>query len=206
MMPNAGQRCFWISMAPFWVHVLIAWLPCKSCTAAVAIPCAAAQRVNKLVSVRPLASRYVAELGDVVVGRVTDVAGKRWRVDISAQQQSILQLSAVNLPGGIQASLLVDVDTGFRLSIKRLTSKHGDRPSCCCRVPTFSGGSQASDSLTGNISTRVVRDAIMDLAPSCRPFCSCQRSNCPAASSHVETKTLSCLQLVRGWQMQQVKA
>lgn len=60
------------------------------------------QRVNKLVSVRPLASRYVAELGDVVVGRVTDVAGKRWKVDVSAQQAAILMLSAVNLPGGIQ--------------------------------------------------------------------------------------------------------
>ena len=64
--------------------------------------CVPLQRVNKLVSVRPLSSRYVAELGDVVVGRVTDVAGKRWKVDVAAQQAAILMLSAVNLPGGIQ--------------------------------------------------------------------------------------------------------
>ena len=58
--------------------------------------------MNKLVSVRPLSSRYVAELGDVVVGRVADVAGKRWKVDVAAQQAAVLMLSAVNLPGGIQ--------------------------------------------------------------------------------------------------------
>lgn len=61
------------------------------------------QRVNKLVVVQPLRSRYVAELGDVLVGRIADVAMKRWKVDIEAQQDSVLQLSAVNLPGGIQA-------------------------------------------------------------------------------------------------------
>lgn len=63
------------------------------------------QRVNKLVAVSPLRSRYVAELGDVVVGRVSEVAMKRWKVDIAAQQDSVLQLSAVNLPGGIQVRL-----------------------------------------------------------------------------------------------------
>ena len=35
--------------------------------------CGVVDRVNKLVTVRPLHRRYVAEIGDVVVGRVTEV-------------------------------------------------------------------------------------------------------------------------------------
>ncbi|KAF9178990.1 exosome non-catalytic core subunit rrp4 [Haplosporangium sp. Z 767] len=59
-------------------------------------------RVNKLLSVRPLHTRYTGEIGDVVVGRITEVAQKRWKVDVSARQDSILMLSSVNLPGGVQ--------------------------------------------------------------------------------------------------------
>lgn len=64
--------------------------------------CGVVERVNKLVSVRPLRARYVAETGDVVVGRVTEVATKRWKVEVNARQDAQLMLSAVNLPGGIQ--------------------------------------------------------------------------------------------------------
>jgi len=64
--------------------------------------CGVVARVNKLVTVRPLRSRYVAETGDVVVGRVTEVAQKRWKVDVNAPQEGQLLLSAINLPGGIQ--------------------------------------------------------------------------------------------------------
>lgn len=35
--------------------------------------CGIVDRVNKLVTVRPLHRRYVAEIGDIVVGRVTEV-------------------------------------------------------------------------------------------------------------------------------------
>jgi len=31
------------------------------------------ERVNKLISVKPLRTRYTAEIGDVVVGRITEV-------------------------------------------------------------------------------------------------------------------------------------
>lgn len=58
------------------------------------------QKVNKLISVRPLKSRYVGEIGDVVVARVIDVGQKRWRVDTNSRLDSILLLSSVNLPGG----------------------------------------------------------------------------------------------------------
>lgn len=64
--------------------------------------CGTVERVNKLVSVRPLRSRYNPETGDVVLGRVTEIAGKRWKLDVNSRQDAILQLSAVNLPGGIQ--------------------------------------------------------------------------------------------------------
>lgn len=59
-------------------------------------------RVNKLVYVKPLKSRYSAEQGDVVVGRISEVAVKRWKVDLKSRQEAGLLLSAVNLPGGIQ--------------------------------------------------------------------------------------------------------
>ncbi|KAG0593112.1 hypothetical protein M758_1G298800 [Ceratodon purpureus] len=64
--------------------------------------CGVVERVNKLVSVRPLRARYNAETGDVVVGRVTEVGGNRWKVDVNSRKDAELLLAAVNLPGGIQ--------------------------------------------------------------------------------------------------------
>ena len=58
--------------------------------------------VNALVSVTPLASRYSGEVGDVVVGRVTEVGHKRWAVDLGGRTAAHLLLSAVNLAGGLQ--------------------------------------------------------------------------------------------------------
>jgi len=60
------------------------------------------ERVNKLVSVRPLHARYHGEVGDVVVCRITEVGAKRWKADVNGKQQSILMLSSINLPGGVQ--------------------------------------------------------------------------------------------------------
>mmetsp|Transcript_13443 Transcript_13443/g.29084 ORF Transcript_13443/g.29084 Transcript_13443/m.29084 type:complete len:326 (-) Transcript_13443:186-1163(-) len=60
------------------------------------------ERVNKLVSVRPLRSRYTGEVGDVVVCRVVDVGQKRWKVDVTGRQNAVLMLSSINLPGGVQ--------------------------------------------------------------------------------------------------------
>lgn len=58
-------------------------------------------RVNRLLSVIPLRGRYEAETGDHVVGRITEVGAKRWKVDIGCKQDAILMLGSVNLPGGI---------------------------------------------------------------------------------------------------------
>lgn len=59
------------------------------------------ERVNKLLSVRPLHGRYVPVIGDHVVGRITEVGNRRWKVDIGSTQDAVLQLGSVNLPGGI---------------------------------------------------------------------------------------------------------
>eukprot|EP00112_Aurelia_sp_Birch-Aquarium-sp1_P021747 Seg593.5 transcript_id=Seg593.5/GoldUCD/mRNA.D3Y31 product="Exosome complex component RRP4" pseudo=true protein_id=Seg593.5/GoldUCD/D3Y31 len=58
------------------------------------------ERVNKLVCVRPFKTKYTGEVGDVVVGRITEVVQKRWKVDTFSKLDSVLLLSAVNLPGG----------------------------------------------------------------------------------------------------------
>ncbi|NP_001085606.1 exosome component 2 S homeolog [Xenopus laevis] len=58
------------------------------------------ERVNKLICVRALKARYNGEVGDIVVGRITEVQQKRWKVDTNSRLDSVLLLSAVNLPGG----------------------------------------------------------------------------------------------------------
>ncbi|KAI9267387.1 exosome component 2-like protein [Sporodiniella umbellata] len=60
------------------------------------------EKVNKLLSVRPLKTRYTAEIGDIVVGRITEVAMRRWKVDVNSRQDANLLLSSVSLPGGVQ--------------------------------------------------------------------------------------------------------
>jgi len=59
------------------------------------------EKTNKLVSVKPLKSRYQGEVGDIVVGRVAEVQQRLWRVDVNGRQDALLMLSAVNLPGGV---------------------------------------------------------------------------------------------------------
>ncbi|XP_064420423.1 exosome complex component RRP4 isoform X2 [Latimeria chalumnae] len=60
----------------------------------------AVERVNKLICVRALKTRYNGEVGDIVVGRITEVQQKRWKVETNSRLDSVLQLSSVNLPGG----------------------------------------------------------------------------------------------------------
>ena len=58
-------------------------------------------RTNKLLSIAPLRSRYIPEIGDLVIGRIVEVQTRRWKVDLSAPLLAHLPLSAINLPGGI---------------------------------------------------------------------------------------------------------
>ncbi|KAH7105943.1 hypothetical protein BKA62DRAFT_747802 [Auriculariales sp. MPI-PUGE-AT-0066] len=59
-------------------------------------------RVNKLVSVRALRSRYNPEVGDLIIGRITEVGPRRWKVDANGRQDAVLMLASINLPGGVQ--------------------------------------------------------------------------------------------------------
>jgi len=43
---------------------------------------------------------YIGQTGDVVVGRIIEVAQRRWKVDTKSKLDSVLMLSSVNLPGG----------------------------------------------------------------------------------------------------------
>ncbi|KMQ95509.1 pyrazinamidase nicotinamidase [Lasius niger] len=58
------------------------------------------EKVNKLISIRPLKARYNGEIGDLIVGRITEVQQKRWKVDVNSKLDAVLLLSSVNLPGG----------------------------------------------------------------------------------------------------------
>ena len=60
------------------------------------------ERRDKLVSVRPVKGRYTGAVGDIVVGRVSEVGSKKWKVDINSQKDALLHLSGVNLVGGEQ--------------------------------------------------------------------------------------------------------
>ncbi|EOA38259.1 hypothetical protein CARUB_v10009740mg [Capsella rubella] len=64
--------------------------------------CGVVERVDKLVYVRTLRARYKPEVGDIVVGRVIEVAQKRWRVELNFNQDGVLMLSSMNMPDGIQ--------------------------------------------------------------------------------------------------------
>ncbi|XP_052170588.1 exosome complex component RRP4 homolog [Diospyros lotus] len=68
----------------------------------VATVCGVVERVNKLVYVRALRARYKPEIGDIIVGRVIEIAPKRWRLEINFRQDAVLMLSSMNLPDGIQ--------------------------------------------------------------------------------------------------------
>ena len=60
----------------------------------------AVERVNRLISVKGIGGVYYGEVGDVVVGRITKVMQKRWKVDINSRLDGILLLSSINLPTG----------------------------------------------------------------------------------------------------------
>ena len=58
------------------------------------------EQIDRLISVKPLKARYNGEIGDVVIGRIIEIAQKRWKVDTNSRLDSILLISSVNLPGG----------------------------------------------------------------------------------------------------------
>ncbi len=51
------------------------------------------ERVNKLITVKALKARYIGEVGDVIVGRISEVGAKRWKVDVNSTQSAGMHLS-----------------------------------------------------------------------------------------------------------------
>ncbi|KAI6695649.1 hypothetical protein NL676_023359 [Syzygium grande] len=80
----------------------------------VATVCGVVERVNKLVYVRTLRARYKPEVGDIIVGRVIEVAPKRWRLDVNYSQDAVLMLSSINLPDGIQRRRTAEDELNMR--------------------------------------------------------------------------------------------
>ena len=81
------------------------------------------QQVNKLISVQPIKNRYDGEVGDVVVGRITEVQQKRWKVDTNSRLDSVLLLSSVDLPGRelvMSYNLIVNMILILELILKTL--------------------------------------------------------------------------------------
>ncbi|KAF2154977.1 hypothetical protein K461DRAFT_276155 [Myriangium duriaei CBS 260.36] len=76
------------------------FLPSSSCPSISSSLLGTLTRTNKLLSITPLSARYVPEIGDLVVGRVTEVQSRRWKLDVCAAQAANLPLSSINLPGG----------------------------------------------------------------------------------------------------------
>lgn len=55
-------------------------------------------RIDKVICVKPLKTNFKPDLGDVVVGRIVSVEGKRWIVDINSYQHATLNLTSIDLP------------------------------------------------------------------------------------------------------------
>ncbi|XP_036271967.1 exosome complex component RRP4 isoform X2 [Pipistrellus kuhlii] len=85
------------------------------------------ERVNKLVCVKALKTRYNGEVGDIVVGRITEVQQKRWKVETNSRLDSVLLLSSMNLPGGelLGQGVLVQVSPSL---VKRQKTHFHDLP------------------------------------------------------------------------------
>uniref|UniRef100_A0A8R7QPQ8 RRP4 S1 domain-containing protein n=1 Tax=Triticum urartu TaxID=4572 RepID=A0A8R7QPQ8_TRIUA len=71
----------------------------------VATVCGVVERVQNLVCVRTLRARYKPQKGDIIIGRVSEIASKRWRLETNFSQGAVLMLSSMNLPDGIQSIL-----------------------------------------------------------------------------------------------------
>lgn len=69
-------------------------------------------------------------MGDVIVGRITEVGNKRWKLDVNARQEAVLLLGSVNLPGGAQRRRTVE----DRLQMRQLFAENDV---VCCEVSSF---------------------------------------------------------------------
>ncbi|KAF2368037.1 Exosome complex component N-terminal domain [Trinorchestia longiramus] len=71
-------------------------------------------QVNRLVTVTPLRQLYQGAVGDTIVGRVTQVGGGRWKLNVNSRLDAELKLVNVQLPGGEQRRKNVEDERGMR--------------------------------------------------------------------------------------------
>lgn len=76
--------------------------------------CGRVERIDKLVSVRPLKSRYTAEVGEVVIGRVMGILTGQWKVDINGRQEALMGLTSVYLPGQVHRRRTEEDESNMR--------------------------------------------------------------------------------------------
>ncbi|KAG5509659.1 hypothetical protein GH5_05515 [Leishmania sp. Ghana 2012 LV757] len=69
---------------------------------------------DRVISVKGLLPRYQPEIGDVVVGRISEVTGNKWQVDVNSTQSAVMLLSNVTEPGGILRRRGRDDELGMR--------------------------------------------------------------------------------------------
>jgi hypothetical protein len=76
------------------------------------------EQVYKLIFIKPPSEPlYVGSVGDIVVGRITDVQQDRWSVDVGAGKSAGLHINAINLPGNVQRRRTVRVIELLRLHV-----------------------------------------------------------------------------------------
>jgi exosome complex component RRP4 len=71
-------------------------------------------RQDRLITVEDLKSRYKGANGEVVIGRVTSISGKRWRVDLASRGEAVLLLSSIDLPSGEQRRRTAEDELAMR--------------------------------------------------------------------------------------------
>lgn len=77
------------------------------------------KKVDRLLCVEPVENtRYLGDVGHVVIGRVLKVDQNRWIVDIQARLDAYLPLASVNLPGGENRRRMEDDERNMRQYLK----------------------------------------------------------------------------------------
>lgn len=68
----------------------------------IASVCGEVKQIDRLITVETNTYWYTPCIGDVVVGRVTGIANKRWYLEINTRQEAILLLNSIDLIGNVQ--------------------------------------------------------------------------------------------------------
>ncbi|AFZ78966.1 hypothetical protein BEWA_018090 [Theileria equi strain WA] len=54
------------------------------------------RRVNQLIYVEPLNGRYMAQVGDIIVGTVDEISGNKWLLEVGSPERAQLSIFQVN--------------------------------------------------------------------------------------------------------------